>query len=386
MVFSILKDRAILTVSGEGAQSFLQALITQNVAPLAVEEAAFALLLNNKGRFIADFFVINSPLLPSHSSIAAGSSVNKVPTYNLEMASDDVEVVLSYFKKYKLRSKVQFSTYPATVVVLFLPTLNGGVTNKASSREALNLADQAGAKHVGVSKVVKLEHTFDSLGTLQNMYCYQDPRTQNLGLRVFIGRQLAEENNLSIEKLLQKLLPTSIEANVGESSTQLAQVDQDEYAKVRYSLGVAESEDLIKDKSIPLELGFDHLNAISFNKGCYLGQEFTNSCKRVLEVRKAPQAFKLLRARTVGANNEDSHISLEEMAGKELLSKGTILTTQDGATFGMILNFSSPILFVLAYKAMIEIYSQQEELTLQLKRYNTESSSFKLNLTLEALS
>lgn len=55
----------------------------------------------------------------------------------------------------------------------------------------------------------------------------------------------------------------------------------------RLSLGIPEADkDLIFEKTIPLEAGLDDLNAISFTKGCYLGQELTTRTKHQGLVRK----------------------------------------------------------------------------------------------------
>jgi folate-binding protein YgfZ len=44
----------------------------------------------------------------------------------------------------------------------------------------------------------------------------------------------------------------------------------------RLSLGIPDgTRDMIVDKSIPLECGMDALNAIDWDKGCYMGQELT---------------------------------------------------------------------------------------------------------------
>jgi folate-binding protein YgfZ len=50
----------------------------------------------------------------------------------------------------------------------------------------------------------------------------------------------------------------------------------DDYDKLRLSLGIPEIlKDMIPEKSIPLECNLDQLNAISWSKGCYVGQELT---------------------------------------------------------------------------------------------------------------
>lgn len=48
------------------------------------------------------------------------------------------------------------------------------------------------------------------------------------------------------------------------------------YTALRISLGIPESpKSVIKFKSFPLESNLDLINAIAWNKGCYLGQELT---------------------------------------------------------------------------------------------------------------
>ena len=49
-----------------------------------------------------------------------------------------------------------------------------------------------------------------------------------------------------------------------------------DYDRLRLSLGVPDgSRDLPVEKAILLENGFDELNAIDWDKGCYMGQELT---------------------------------------------------------------------------------------------------------------
>lgn len=59
-----------------------------------------------------------------------------------------------------------------------------------------------------------------------------------------------------------------------------------DYDYHRTALGVPEGKNLIIDKSIPLECWMEELNALSFTKGCYLGQELTARTKHRGDVRK----------------------------------------------------------------------------------------------------
>ncbi len=59
-----------------------------------------------------------------------------------------------------------------------------------------------------------------------------------------------------------------------------------EYRHNRFHLGIPDSEDFEKDRSIILEWGFEELHGISFTKGCYMGQELMSRTKHVGQIRK----------------------------------------------------------------------------------------------------
>ena len=64
--------------------------------------------------------------------------------------------------------------------------------------------------------------------------------------------------------------------------------DPEFYTLQRYKLGVAEaSQDMVFEKSYPLEFRMDKLHAIDFKKGCYVGQEVTTRTHHRGVIRKA---------------------------------------------------------------------------------------------------
>lgn len=68
----------------------------------------------------------------------------------------------------------------------------------------------------------------------------------------------------------------------------------DEYTVLRIGLGVPDgAEDLVHGRTKPLEGGLDDLNGVSFDKGCFVGQEVTARMKHRDLVRKrmVPVAF-----------------------------------------------------------------------------------------------
>jgi len=84
---------------------------------------------------------------------------------------------------------------------------------------------------------------------------YRDPRLADLGWRAIVGAQA-----------------------VGEIA------DHDE---MRIALGVpAFSKDFSSDELFLLDVNYDALNAVSYQKGCFVGQEVTSRMKRKGEARK----------------------------------------------------------------------------------------------------
>lgn len=59
-----------------------------------------------------------------------------------------------------------------------------------------------------------------------------------------------------------------------------------DYVRHRLGLGIPDSDDFEYDRSIVLEWGFEELKGISFDKGCYMGQELMSRTKHVGEIRK----------------------------------------------------------------------------------------------------
>src|SRR5581483_2479221 len=69
--------------------------------------------------------------------------------------------------------------------------------------------------------------------------------------------------------------------------TAISKSDAAAYDRLRLSLGVPDgSRDLAVDKAILLEAGFDELNAIDWQKGCYVGQELTARTKYRALIKK----------------------------------------------------------------------------------------------------
>ena len=86
-----------------------------------------------------------------------------------------------------------------------------------------------------------------------------DPRLPELGLRIALPRQ--EVAGLVAAHALQPVEPA-------------------QYDRLRLELGVPDgSRDLVVDRSLLMESGFEELHGVSFTKGCFVGQELTARTK-----------------------------------------------------------------------------------------------------------
>jgi folate-binding protein YgfZ len=66
----------------------------------------------------------------------------------------------------------------------------------------------------------------------------------------------------------------------------LAPAPSDDYERARLELGVPGTDDLVVQKSLLLESGFEELAGVAFDKGCFVGQELTARTKHRALVRK----------------------------------------------------------------------------------------------------
>ncbi|QQV75224.1 tRNA-modifying protein YgfZ [Rickettsia tillamookensis] len=84
------------------------------------------------------------------------------------------------------------------------------------------------------------------------------------------------------------------------------------YLEDKYNFAIIDGvEDLIMDKSIPNMYGAEELNAVSFDKGCYVGQEVISRAKyqgvirrKIYKVTSEEDLFSLVKDEEILADNE----------------------------------------------------------------------------------
>lgn len=97
---AVLTDRALLAVSGTGVQTFLQGLITNDIARLSPDAPLYAALLTPQGKILFDFLLYQdgSAILLDCEAAAAASLGKRLSLYRLRAkvdiaARDDLAVM-----------------------------------------------------------------------------------------------------------------------------------------------------------------------------------------------------------------------------------------------------------------------------------------------------
>lgn len=138
---AMLRDRGVISVTGEDAAGFLDNMITNDMAGLAKTPAIHAALLTPQGKILFEFFVVRSP-----------------DGFLLETAAEKAPDLVKRLGLYKLRAKVAITDVSASRVVVAAwggppPDLGPAVTyadprHPALGSRLLMPPDVAAALHV----------------------------------------------------------------------------------------------------------------------------------------------------------------------------------------------------------------------------------------------
>ena len=227
-----LDDRGVVSVDGPEAGPFLQGLISNDIERVTDARGIYAALLTPQGKFLHDFFVLRQ-----------GDS------YLLDCEGPRVGDLGGRLVAYRLRADIQLAdaTEDYRVVALF-----GG--ENSGDRFDLPPGEGSAAPSEG--------------GTVM-----RDPRNAALGLRAVLPR---DADLTALEQ-------------AGFAKGHVA-----DYERHRIAHGAPDgSRDMEVGRSTLMECGFEALNGVDFEKGCYVGQELTARTKHrgLVRRRLAPVAL-----------------------------------------------------------------------------------------------
>ncbi len=232
-----LEDRIIIELIGTNTKDFLQALITNNIDLVSCNKSIYAALLSPQGKYIFDFFIFESPL-------------NGLLSIDCER--NRYQELLEKLNIYKLRSKIDFN-------------INKNIT----------IFSIYGSDYSKLILDLEMNNIEGDTKKVNNNIIIIDPRNKNLGLRIY------SNTDNSLEKLDQIPYGTASELD---------------YNRIQLTVPNP-AVDLEIEKSFLIENNFELINAIDFNKGCYIGQENTARQKYRGTTKK-----KLVPVKIIGQN------------------------------------------------------------------------------------
>jgi len=277
-----LKDSAFFEISGAEKNIFLQGLITNDINKCTENKSIYSAFLSPQGKFIADFFILN-----------LGES------FLFETREQFIDDLINKFNFYKLRAKIEIKKIDNYYKSLAIPERNKLFNELKLPGEAKNN---------------------------KNLLVYVDPRKADMGIRIIIEKnqinKFCDEHFLSLDSF-------------------------DNYNKKRIECLIPDSLlDLEVNKSVLLENNFDSINAIDWDKGCYVGQEITARMKyrslikktltkiSILDGQVKPNDDILFENRKIGnarsINNNIGLAMLKINEAKKAFNENKILKTEEG--------------------------------------------------------
>jgi|TARA_B100000315_G_scaffold165504_1_gene154171 hypothetical protein len=222
--YALLEARGVVALTGAEARAFLQGMISKDVDQLSPSRALYGGLLTPQGKYLHDFFVVES-----------GASVL------LDCERARIDDLIDRLNRFRLRAAVE-------------------IADRSANWQVAALWGGGPAPFPGLGRVPGAAKPYEG-GVVM-----VDPRLTALGLRAILPR------------------PTGAASLAGAGFAAAAEAD---YDRLRLGLGVADgSRDMMVEKSFLLEGNFEALNGVDFDKGCYVGQENTARQKHRDKVRK----------------------------------------------------------------------------------------------------
>ncbi|MFS8032515.1 putative GTP-binding protein TrmE/Glycine cleavage system T protein, domain 1 [Helianthus anomalus] len=324
---SLLKTRSVVRFRGPDTIKFLQGLLTNDVrrfgepagdeksslvtpnVPASSARSVYAAMLTPQGRFLYDLFLYEPPRVDERLD-ESGSGPGPDPDEVVLLADVDCSVLdelVETLKKYRLRSKVDIEN----VGEEFSCWQRFGV-DLHKRPPASSSAEDPVANSVGWGGAIDPTGSSSSRGNNIGWQWLKDPRLDCLGFRGIFPSNVT---------------PPMVEANT--------ETEEENYLLWRLEKGVAEgSIEIPKGEAIPLEYNLAGLNAISFDKGCYVGQELIARSHHRGVVRKRLLPLRFLNES--GTEVEKVAPGSEVIALKSGKKAGTVTTALGSRGLGLL--------------------------------------------------
>ncbi|KAF8032865.1 hypothetical protein BT93_D1676 [Corymbia citriodora subsp. variegata] len=349
LMASQLKTRSVVRFSGPDTIKFLQGLLSNDVRrfdespgektlnpampnmPVITVPPMYAALLTPQGRFLYDLFLY-MPTKPEEklNKTRSGRGSNDG---ELELLADvDTQVldeVVQTFKRYRLRAKVDIENIAQDFSCWQCYGIN--YSHESSAAEELDTAS------IGWGAGIDKSTMSASQGNDIRWQWFKDPRLDCLGYRgIFPSSSeppLVEADKETDEK---NYLLWRLEKGVAEGSTEIPKESDfgalDNYVSLDH-ISFDHSTPFNVGEAIPLEYNLEGLNAISFDKGCYVGQELIARTHHRGVIRKRLLPLKFLDDKGKEQKVAPGSEILDASSGKKI---GTVTTSLGCRGLGLL--------------------------------------------------
>lgn len=251
--YHLINNRALLLVQGEDSKNFLQGLLSNDVNKLDQGDFLYALMLTPQGKFLYDFFVF----------------MNQDGIY-LDVNKAKINEIKQKLNMYRLRSKVTISDVASAYEIWAV------------------LGDKNGADIETIKNSVEI------------LFTASDPRSKNLGQRLYCKKQEAE-------------------------SVLIETVSARQYSELGILNLIGSDKDM--EGTLPLDFKMDEHGAIDYKKGCYVGQEVTARMHYRNASKKQPY---ILRA----DSSLEEYFNREIKVGDKII--GVVKSAVDGTALALL--------------------------------------------------
>jgi folate-binding protein YgfZ len=237
-VFS-LAWRSRINVAGKDRVRWLHNMVTNNVRDLPLNRGKYNFVLNAQGRILGDMYIFNR-----------GESLV------LETDAGQAETLLNTMKRFIIMDKVEMSSGGETVIAL-------GVCGPAAE----TVLQQAGINAAGMEPLELREITIE--GTQATLIC--GPEQRPACFEIWI------EANKAVD-LWSRLTQAGAQP-VGSEALEMWRVLR----------GIPNYGQDIRDRDLPQET--EQMQALTFTKGCYIGQEIVERIRARGQVHRKFTGF-----------------------------------------------------------------------------------------------
>lgn len=278
-----LTSRKLLRIAGPDCYPYLQGLICNDMRylyePDRVPKRKHAnnspnslstFMLNPQGRAICDLIIYRTPMTRYECEFTPPGKAKEDDELWIECDASLADGIANTLYGYRVRRKITVRLEHSYSIWCLYPDIQDQSIDLISQRDSDLVNFNLACENELVSYDFTLVH---------------DPRLKLLGLRLLSTSSDFEDVRKRIESILN--------ITVRETSNK-------NYSLYRYYIGVGEGlKDHLESASLPLECNADYLGSVSFDKGCYLGQELTARIRYTGVIRKRLLPIKLNRGPNV---------------------------------------------------------------------------------------